>query len=181
MWHGSCKGSSMTNHSMVPVLWLMLMPVFDKKSAPKMTLYLKSLSNTNAFCCSTTLFLSRLGSLIERITTISCDVQVPASMLIVRLGLYWPCVAMSRQTLLANEGAWWLRVKQYFQQGAWLHCWDVAHHHDAQRSESFAVGQLHFILWSQLLHSVTWANGSMYPVVSDLWPDTNVYTKEYVL
>jgi hypothetical protein len=37
--------------------------------------------------------------------------------------------------------------------------------------------------WSDPLLFAKKGNGirALYPVVSDLWPDTNVYTKEYVL
>jgi hypothetical protein len=48
----------------------MSIPVLDRKSVPKMTLYLHCPSKTNAFCSSTTQFLSNSGSLIFLMTTI---------------------------------------------------------------------------------------------------------------
>ncbi len=69
---------------MIPELYLMSMPVLDKKSAPKMTSYLHCPSKTYAFCSSTTQFLSKSGSLIFLMTTVSFADYVPASVWIWR-------------------------------------------------------------------------------------------------
>ncbi len=60
------------------------MPVLDRKSAPKITSYLHCPSKTNAFCSSTTQFLSNSGSLIFLMTTISFVEHVPVSVWIWR-------------------------------------------------------------------------------------------------
>jgi hypothetical protein len=70
---------------MITKLYLMSIPVLDRKSAPKMTLYLHCPSKTNAFCSSTIQFLSNLGSLIFLISTICIAEHVPAIVWIWRL------------------------------------------------------------------------------------------------
>ena len=60
----------------------MSMPDFERKSAPRMMLYLQSLLNTNAFCWSMTRFLSSSGSLRFLMTTTSLVSQNPGSVLI---------------------------------------------------------------------------------------------------
>ncbi len=57
----------------------MSIPVLERKSQPKMTLHLHYPSKTNAFCSSTTRFLSNSGSLIFLMTTICFAEHVPAS------------------------------------------------------------------------------------------------------
>jgi hypothetical protein len=82
---GLRTGSSLSNHSMISELYLMSIPVLDRKSAPKMTSYLHCPSKTYAFCFSTTQFLSNSGSLTFLMTTICFAEQVPASVWILHL------------------------------------------------------------------------------------------------
>jgi hypothetical protein len=70
---------------MIPELYLMSIPVLDRKSAPKMTSYLHCLSKTHAFCSSTTQFLSNSGSLTFLMTVICFAEQVLASVWILCL------------------------------------------------------------------------------------------------
>ncbi len=82
---GSCMGSSLSNHSMIPMLYFVLIPILDRKSVPKMTSYLHHPSKTSAFCCSTTWFLPSSGNLTCLMITICYVEQVPARVWILHL------------------------------------------------------------------------------------------------
>jgi hypothetical protein len=77
-------GNLLLNHSMVPELYLMSMPLFVRKSAPSIKSYLILPSNTSAVCCSITRFLSNSGNRIAQRMTILFVVHEPASVLMFR-------------------------------------------------------------------------------------------------
>ncbi len=83
-------GSSVSNHSMVPVLYLISMPDFGKKLAPRMTFYLQPLLKTNASCCSTTRFLSSSGNLFVYylLRVVECFMHSQFEMGVIQNGLF---------------------------------------------------------------------------------------------
>ncbi len=74
-------GNSLSNHSMVPELYLISMPLYVRKLAPNIRSYLILPSNTSALCCSITRFLSSSGNRIAWRMTILFAVHEPASVL----------------------------------------------------------------------------------------------------
>ncbi len=66
-----CMGNLLSNHSMVPKLYLLLMSLFIRKSLPRIRSYLTLPFNTKAMCCLITWFLSSSGNCIAWRMTIS--------------------------------------------------------------------------------------------------------------
>ncbi len=100
---GCAQASS--NHYMIPMLYLMSIPILDRKSAPNMTSYLHCPSKTNALCSSTTQFLLSSGSLTCLMTSISLVEQNPASVWILRsliIAQHLQCLGRHLQLIKVN-------------------------------------------------------------------------------
>jgi hypothetical protein len=94
----------LSNNSMIPELYLMSIPVLDRKSAPKMTFYLHCPSKTNAFCFSTTQFLSNSGSLIFLVNTIYFCRTLSGECVDLALISYCAWFTMSREKFATDQG-----------------------------------------------------------------------------